>query len=170
MVNRFVASFALLASVGCRTQGALGQALSPYCQAPLGLSVEVTRLLTMAAAHGTRSAACADGPGTHVTVDEVLVCPIDRQQREIVVAAGYRVTRTAEGDTRTCGDCSWTDPRSSTHETKLRFSRTGAHGAFRIDLPALLPGIADMTPLDRKHEGDCYGRIGPFVPADVELD
>jgi hypothetical protein len=172
---KFVLALAL-AAVACRSgQGTPGRGLpqpeplADNCGAPLPFAVEVARLLTMAAAHATRSAACVDGPGMRVTVDEVLICPQDRGQREIVLVASYRVGRHQEGDTRGCGDCSWTKPRFSMHQTHVRFRRTTERGPFRMDVPAGLPGIPNMTPLDQKHEGDCYGSIGPFVPEDLAL-
>lgn len=76
--------------------------LSPNCQAKLPLTEEVVRLLTKAASHATESAACVDGPGERVTVDEVLVCPAGSSEKALLVDASYRVTRWAEGDTRGC--------------------------------------------------------------------
>ena len=45
-------------------------ALPANCQAALQATVEITRMLTEAGGRATRSAACVDGPGTRIVVDD----------------------------------------------------------------------------------------------------
>ncbi len=125
-------------------------------------------MLTMAAAHATYSAACVDGPGVRFVVDEVLVCPGEQgNPRSRQVDVRFRVGEFREGDTRGCsGDCGM-KPRFATYEATLSFRRAGEDGPFQIVVPGVLPGLALRTPLHLAHDGDCYGKIGPFVPADV---
>jgi hypothetical protein len=172
---RLVAAVALLGGCGsgrAKPDRGAGEVepLADNCEAPLRLSVEVSRLLTMAAAHATRSAACVDGPGTRTTVDEILVCPA-RDDQDVIMAVSYRVGSYHEGDSRACGanDCGWLKPDFQSHRTQVRFERLSAPGHVRVRIPASLPGIAEMTPLDQQHEGDCYGQVGPFVPDDIAL-
>ncbi len=145
--------------------------LSSNCQAPLPLTREVSRLLITAAAHSTRSSACVDGPGTRVAVDRILVCPKRVRADRAEVEASYRVGRFAEGDTRMCGarpgGCAWLKPRFSEHLTTFRFA--GKAKVLRIQLPKKVPGFPDMTALDKKHKGGCYGESAPFAPVDVKV-
>jgi hypothetical protein len=76
------------------------------CQAPLVVIEEVTRLLTVAGTHATRSAACVDGPGQRVTLDEILVCPLGRDGARKSFGVTYRVTTWDEGGRQVCaGKC-----------------------------------------------------------------
>jgi hypothetical protein len=169
--------------------------LSHNCQAKLELTEEVTRLLTKAASHATSSSACIDGPGHHVVVDKVRVCPGRNQRDLITVDATYQITQWAEGDTRMCGRtqirprpqlpgeeseaaakprlpdlCSGT-PGISHHRMQFRFVRKGK--GFEIEVPAKIEGfsgpLVDMTPLSKLHEGGCYGKSGPFKPARIRI-
>jgi hypothetical protein len=133
------------------------------------MAQEVTRLLVAAAAHGTRSASCVDGRGQHVTIESVHVCPAADVGKTKRVRASYRVRVQGEGDTRACGkpgDCSWREPKTSEHTFELAFVPQG--GGMAIEVPKSVPGIDDMTPLDREHDGDCYGESDPFVPATLK--
>jgi len=139
------------------------------CEAPLTLTEEVTRLLATAAAHATRSSACVDGPGTRATVSDLLVCRIGNDPGGVDVSVSYTVTLHPEGDTRGCNrvrDCDWLEPARSDHCVVLHFTRADQRAT--LQLPSSLPGL-DGTPLDRAHDGDCYGPSGPFVPRPVEL-
>jgi len=135
------------------------------CQAKLALTEEVSRLLTRAAAHATRSNACVDGPGVRVAATDVLVCPAAGNGSDLVVSAFYRMARYPEGDTRGCGtggrDCSWLTPTVSEHRAELRFETDGK-GRARLRVPATLPGMDDGTPLDQAHDGKCYGNSPAF--------
>lgn len=162
--------------------------LSPNCQARLELTEEVTRLLVKAASHATSSRSCIDGPGNHLVVGRVLVCPADETKDVVTVDASYRVTWWAEGDTRGCRHRKrgpqtanqkkrrWPDrcrglPAITEYRARFHFKRQGK--AYRIEIPDALPGIDTdrhrMTPLDKAHDGGCYGKSGPFVPAPIEL-
>jgi hypothetical protein len=168
--------------------------LSQNCQANLNLTEEVTRLLSKAASHATKSSACVDGPGMRVAVDQVLVCPVRQDRNLVTVDAIYRITRWAEGDTRRCGRrqlqlksdkddsetkpernqpdlCSGT-PAVSKHRMRFSFKRKGKN--FRIEVPKKIQGFSgpwvNMTPLDKVHNGGCYGKSGPFVPARIRLN
>ncbi len=144
------------------------------CEAPLAITQEVSRLLTAAAAHGTRSAACVDGQGARLAINDLLVCPAAPADDHVVVQAFYVVTRYPEGDTRSCGnpavDCSWLDPSSTEHLVELRFRRKGKTGQGTLVDPGGLPGFPpETTPLAETHDGDCYGDSPPFVAATISL-
>lgn len=140
--------------------------MSSNCQAPLAYAGEVARLLTRAAAHSTKSSACVDGPGERVVVDQILVCPGRSTRSLATMRARYQVIRQGEGDTRMCarqpGGCSWTRPRATTHHAVFTFVRK--KGGYQIQLPGTVPGMKDATPLNRAHDGGCYGKSGPFTP------
>ncbi|MCA9654108.1 MAG: hypothetical protein KC501_29565, partial [Myxococcales bacterium] len=143
------------------------------CEAPLAITQEVTRLLTAAAAHGTRSSACVDGPGARLAINDVLVCPAAPQGGDVVVKVFYQVVTYPEGDTRGCGqgrDCSWLTPTASEQlvELRLRKGKDPARGTL-VD-PGPLPGFPeDATPLGEAHDGNCYGKSPAFVPAEISL-
>lgn len=143
------------------------------CEAPLSITQEVTRLLVAAAAHGTRSRACVDGPGQRLAVNDVLVCPAPPQGDDVVVKVFYQVVTYPEGDTRGCGDardCSWLTPTASDHlvDLHLRRGKDPARGTL-VD-PGPLPGFPDdATPLGDLHDGNCYGKSPAFVPAEITL-
>jgi hypothetical protein len=148
-----------------------GVYLSSNCEAPLALTIEVTRLLTYAAAHATRSSACVDGGGRRVAIDQILVCRQGESELALEVAVAYQVGVYPEGDTRGCpAPCEWTRPQLEKHIVRLRFTRAAAGGPLRIEVPAALPGLPEMTPLGERHGGGCYRDAGPFVPADVTIE
>jgi hypothetical protein len=132
-----------------------------YCASTLASAAEVARLLSLAAAHATRSNACVDGGGERVLVDEVLTCEGRRSESEVQIEARYRVTRIEEHSAH--------DPEVATYEYTFAFRRSAADGPYRIVMPGVLPGIELVTPLGAEHDGECYGKIGPFVPADVSF-
>ena len=143
------------------------------CEAPLAITQEVTRLLTAAAAHGTTSAACVDGRGHRLAVNDILVCPAAPDNGDTVVNLFYQVATYPEGDTRGCkepGDCEWLTPSSTDVLTKLRFrpGKKKNHGMLVLEAP--LAGFPeDATPLSQEHDGNCYGRSPAFVPAEIPL-
>ncbi|MEX1369499.1 MAG: hypothetical protein AB1Z98_40605 [Nannocystaceae bacterium] len=145
------------------------------CQAPLAITQEVTRMLTAAAAHGTRSAACVDGPGQRLAINDVLVCPAAPDGGDIVVKAFYRVVTYPEGDTRGCAqpgrDCSWLEPSASEHLVDLRLRRGKDPSRARLVVdPGPLPGFPeDSTPLSETHDGNCYAQSPAFVPAELSV-
>jgi len=137
------------------------------CHVKRAVRKEIQRLLDEAAAHASWSSACMDGPGKRMTVDQVAVCRGPRHGRRWQYYVRYRVTRSREGDTRMCGrrpgDCAWRIPVSSVQYTVLSFSLL-RHRRMRIVLPKVsaLSGLEDATPLDKPHNGRCYGKRGPF--------
>lgn len=143
------------------------------CEAPLAITQEVTRMLTAAAAHGTRSSACVDGPGQRLAINDVLVCPAAPQGDDVVVKTFYRVVTYPEGDTRGCGqgrDCSWLTPTASEHLVELRLRRGKDPSVANLVDPGPLPGFpSDSTPLGEPHDGNCYGKSPAFVPAEISL-
>lgn len=147
--------------------------LSSNCEAPLAITQEVTRLLAAAAAHGTRSAACVDGRGQRLAVNDILVCPAAPEAGDTIVDAFYQVATYPEGDTRGCAqpdaDCSWLEPSASEHQVTLRL-RPGKDGHVSLVDLAALPGFpADATPLAEVHDGNCYGQSPAFEPRPLKL-
>lgn len=142
--------------------------MASNCQAKLALTEEVTRLLTKAAAHATRSQACVDGPGIRVAATDILVCPAASTKGETVVSVYYRMARYPEGDSRGCGDagreCDYLTPSIAEHSTELRFEHN-AKGQARMRAPDSVPGMGDSaTPLSAAHDGNCYGHSAAFAP------
>ena len=137
------------------------------CHVKRAFRKEIQRLLDEAAAHASASSACMDGPGMRMTVDQVAVCRGPRHGRRWQYYVRYRVTRSREGDTRMCGrrpgNCAWRIPVSSVHYAVLAFSLL-RHRRMRIVIPKVsaLSGLEDATPLDKPHNGRCYGKRGPF--------
>lgn len=145
----------------------------PYnCQAPLQVIEEVTRMLTVASTHATRSAACVDGPGQRVTIDEILVCPLrpDGQRRPFGVT--YRVTTWDEGGRQVCaGKCPPVVPEHTFHRTDVVFAPRSQKDGHAIEPPtSLVPGLPpDATPVTAAHDGDCYGESPAFAPRPIPL-
>ncbi|MEM7159198.1 MAG: hypothetical protein AAF799_40550 [Myxococcota bacterium] len=143
------------------------------CEAPLAITQEVSRLLTAAAAHGTRSAACVDGRGHRLAINDLLVCPAAPDTGDTIVDVFYQVATYPEGDTRGCrepGDCEWLTPTSVDVETKLRFRPGKTKGQGTLVLEGPVPGFPDdSTPLSEAHDGNCYGRSPAFTPAEIPI-
>ncbi len=142
----------------------------PYnCQAPLIVIEEVSRLLTAAGTHATRSAACVDGPGHRVTLDEILVCPLAPDGTRRPFGVTYRVTTWPEGGRRVCpGVCPPVEAEHTFHRIDLAFRPEG--GKYVIEPPASMPGLPlDATPVTAAHDGDCYGSSPAFVPQPLAL-
>ncbi|MBL4683958.1 MAG: hypothetical protein JKY37_05170 [Nannocystaceae bacterium] len=142
--------------------------MASNCQAKLALTEEVTRLLTKAAAHATRSQACVDGPGIRVAATDILVCPAASDDGDTVVSVYYRMARYPEGDSRGCGDsgreCDHLTPSIAEHHTTLSFEHNTKAQA-RLRTPDSVPGMgADATPLSAAHDGGCYGPSAAFAP------
>ncbi len=142
----------------------------PYnCQAPLVVIEEVTRLLTVAGTHATRSAACVDGPGQRVTLDEILVCPLapDGTRRRFGVT--YRVTTWDEGGRQVCaGKCPPVEPEYAFHRLDVTFA-PGKDG-YVIEPPKSVPGLPlDASAVTAAHDGDCYGKSDAFAPRGIPL-
>lgn len=142
----------------------------PYnCQAPLVVIEEVTRLFTVAGTHATRSAACVDGPGQRVTLDEILVCPLapDGPRRRFGVT--YRVTTWEEGGGQVCpGKCPPVEPQHTFHRVDVTFAPRD--GGYAIEPPKSLPGLPfDATAVTAPHDGDCYGKSPAFEPRPIPL-
>jgi hypothetical protein len=142
----------------------------PYnCQAPLVVIEEVSRLLTVASTHATRSAACVDGPGQRVTIDEILVCPLAPDGTRRPFGVTYRVTTWDEGGRRACaGKCPPVEPEHTFHRVDVAFrSEKGKHV---IEPPKSLPGLPlDTTSITAAHDGDCYGPSPAFDPRPIPL-
>lgn len=143
----------------------------PYnCQAPLVVIEEVSRLLTIAGTHATRSAACVDGPGQRVTLDEILVCPLGPDGTRRPFGVTYRVTTWEEGGRQVCpgGKCPPVEAEHTYHRIDVAFrSEAGKHV---LDVPSSVPGLPlDATPVTAAHDGDCYGSSPAFVPQPLAL-
>lgn len=143
----------------------------PYnCQAPLVVIEEVTRLLTVAGTHATRSAACVDGPGQRVTLDEILVCPLGRDGARRPFGVTYRVTTWDEGGRQVCaGKCPPVEASHTFHRVDVAF--VPHKDGFAIEPPkSLLPGLPlDATAVTAAHDGDCYGPSAAFEPRVIAL-
>lgn len=136
------------------------------CQAPLVVIEEVTRLLTTAGTHATRSAACVDGPGQRVTIDEILVCPLRPDGARRPFGVTYRVTTWDEGGCR--GKCPPVEPSYEFQRLDVTFA-PGNDGHV-VEPPAAVPGLPlDASPVTAKHDGDCYGESPAFVPRPLAL-
>lgn len=150
--------------------GAAGRPTQPYnCQAPLVVIEEVTRLLTVAGTHATRSAACVDGPGQRVTLDEILVCPLGRDGARRAFGVTYRVTTWDEGGRQVCaGKCPPVEAEHTFHRIDVAF--VPHKDGFAIEPPKTLPGLPlDATPVTAAHDGDCYGPSAAFEPRAIPL-
>jgi hypothetical protein len=142
----------------------------PYnCQAPLVVIEEVTRLLTVAGTHATRSAACVDGPGQRVTLDEILVCPLGPDGARRPFGVTYRVTTWDEGGRQVCaGKCPPVEPEHTFHRLDVTFA-PGKDG-YVIEPPKSVPGLPlDATAVTTAHDGDCYGKSDAFAPRAIPL-
>ncbi len=125
-------------------------------------------MLTEAGGRATRSAACVDGPGTRIVVDDIHACPArpngDTRQFDVT----YTVTRQTEGGRRACGaDCPPLPVESAPAATTVGF-RPGKDG-FTLVLPEQLPGIVEMTPWSERHDGKCYGPLEPWQERAISL-
>lgn len=142
--------------------------LAYNCQAPLQAIEEVTRMLTVAATHATRSAACVDGPGRRIAIDEILVCPTTgRGATTFGVAATYRVTELGEGGRGYCTP-KCPEPRVERGRVELTFTKSGE--GWVLQVPPSIPGLPeDATGIDRAHDGDCYGKSPAFEAKVVGL-
>jgi hypothetical protein len=142
----------------------------PYnCQAPLVVIEEVSRLLTVAGTHATRSAACVDGPGQRVTIDEVLVCPLAPDGTRRPFGVTYRVTTWNEGGRQVCaGKCPPVEGEHTFHRVDVTFAP--GKGGHVIEPPKSLPGLPlDATLVTTEHDGDCYGKSPAFEPQPLPL-
>jgi hypothetical protein len=143
----------------------------PYnCQAPLVVIEEVTRLLTVAGTHATRSAACVDGPGQRVTLDEILVCPLAPDGARRPFGVTYRATTWNEGGGQVCaGKCPPVVPEQTFHRIDVAFVQQ--KGGWVIEAPkAALPGLPlEATVVTKEHDGDCYGKSAAFEPRPIAL-
>jgi hypothetical protein len=142
----------------------------PYnCQAPLVVIEEVTRLLTVAGTHATRSAACVDGPGQRVTLDEILVCPLAPDGVRRPFGVTYRVTTWDEGGRQVCaGKCPPVVPEHTFHRIDVTFAP--AKGGYVVEPPKSVPGLPlDATPVTTAHDGDCYGPSPAFEARAIAL-
>jgi hypothetical protein len=142
----------------------------PYnCQAPLVVIEEVTRLLTVAGTHATRSAACVDGPGQRVTLDEILVCPLGPDAARRPFGVTYRVTTWDEGGRQMCaGKCPPVEPEHTFHRIDVTF--VPGKGGHVIEPPKSLPGLPlEATAVTAAHDGDCYGKSDAFEPRPIPL-
>ncbi|MEM9455946.1 MAG: hypothetical protein AAGF11_17330 [Myxococcota bacterium] len=142
----------------------------PYnCQAPLRVIEEVGRFMTVAATHATTSAACVDGPGRRVTIDEILVCPRAPDGSRRPYAVDYRVTTWPEGGRQVCGaECPPVVPDRTRHQIELSFEMNG--GKLLLEPPASLPGLPlDSTAAAQGHDGNCYGKSPGFLPQPLSL-
>lgn len=142
----------------------------PYnCQAPLVVIEEVTRLLTVAGTHATRSAACVDGPGQRVTIDEILVCPLAPDGARRSFGVTYRVATWDEGGRQVCaGKCPPVTAEHTFHRIDVAFAP--GKGGHVIEPPSVVPGLPlDATPVTTAHDGDCYGNSPAFEPRPLPL-
>jgi hypothetical protein len=142
------------------------------CQAPLVVIEEVTRLLTVASTHATRSAACVDGPGQRVTIDEILVCPLRPDGPRRPFGVTYRVTTWDESGGQICaGKCPPVVPEHTYHRIDVTFGPRPHKDGHAIEPPtSLLPGLPpDATPVTAVHDGDCYGPSPAFEPRPIPL-
>ena len=142
----------------------------PYnCQAPLVVIEEVTRLLTVAGTHATRSAACVDGPGQRVTLDEILVCPLAPDGTRRMFGVTYRVTTWDEGGRQVFdGKCPPVVPEHTFHRIDVTFAP--GKGGYVIEPPKSVPGLPlDATAVTAAHDGDCYGKSDAFEPRAIAL-
>ncbi len=133
-------------------------------------------MLATAAAHGTASAACVDGPGRRLAINDLLVCPAAPKGDQVVFEVFYAVATYPEGDTRACSnpdvDCSHFEPSATEHLIELRFDRKGGSKSTEGSLvdPGALPGFpADATALSEAHDGNCYGKSPAFTPAVIRV-
>lgn len=125
-------------------------------------------MLAEASFRATRSAACVDGPGTRVLIDDIHACPARPEGDERRFDVTYTVTRQTEGGRRACGaDCPPRPVDSAPATLSVGFV-AGADG-FTLRVPAQVPGIAEMTPWDERHDGNCYGPLEPWQERAISL-
>jgi hypothetical protein len=139
------------------------------CQAPLVVIEEVTRLLTVAGTHATRSAACVDGPGQRVTLDEILVCPLGPDGARRPFGVTYRVATWDEGGRQVCaGKCPPVEPEHTFHRIDVAF--VPGKGGYVIEPPKSVSGLPlEATAVTAAHDGDCYGSSPAFEPRAIPL-
>ncbi len=141
---------------------------------PPAVRAEVERLLRTAGGHATRSDTCVDGDGEVVTVELLGACVIAPPRRPNVDAVGlaltvrYRVTITYERG----GECSpyprcAEPPPPTVRDAAASLTFRGGPDGLRLAVPAELPGVKLLTPLDRPHRTGCRGDRPAFVPAPV---
>ena len=137
------------------------------CQAPLVVIEEVERFLSVTGTHATESSSCVDGPGHRITLDEVLVCPKDREPQRHTFDVTYRVTRWDEGGRMVCeGKCPPVEPEHRRHRTHVVFRVDGDQ--LVLEPPKSVPGLPlDATPATQPHDGDCYGKSPAFEPRPI---
>ena len=70
----------------------------------------------------------------------------------------------------TGGACAPPKPRWGIGEISIRFAPVT--GGYKMTVPEKWPAVdtsfSPMTPLDREHDGKCYGKSPPFSPAVVK--
>lgn len=140
--------------------------------APAPVAGEVRRLLRVIAARGSRSGGCFDGfGGAQVRLTEHESWIHDQSADGFAVSVRFRLTRTRLcGDTRgQPGGCA-----PSAHDIdgclRVAFER-GDDDGYRLVVPERLAGLRTlmMTPLDRTHDGSCFGKSGAFRPRTIRL-
>lgn len=143
--------------------------LALNCQAPLVVTEEVARFLTTAATHATVSAACVDGPGTRVMIDDVLVCPARSGDDRRRFSVTFTVSKWSEGGRRVCSPNCPKIEAAVTHErVELSFSKVKV--GYLLDTPTALAGLpSDATAATDQHDGNCYGKSPGFVPVPIAL-
>lgn len=144
----------------------------PRVSCPKPLRAELDRLLAAASAHASESSGCIDGPGEKTTLTLLRV--------DAAPSKGVRWVRIRYGamseEERGAAECSGGSacappaPWWGIGEISIRFAPAG--GGYEMTVPEKWPGIAlqfsRMTPLDREHDGKCYGKSPPFSPAVVK--
>lgn len=181
---RALAVALVLAAAGCASPSATGggaasgRIVSPWqdqsrppwwsspasADAPPALGAELGRLLAAASQHASSSGACYDGGGqkTDLTLLSVKALPPDDQGGRTVRVL-YGVVKEEQGGNMACpSGCAPTPPSWGMAEIDVVLEP--ATGGFRLRPPAKWPLLEGMTPLDREHDGRCFGKTPPYSP------
>lgn len=141
----------------------------PYnCLPYLTAVEEISRFLTRAATHASRSDACADGQSTRVAIDALRVCPAaGGTPNRRPFDTSFRVT-TYLADAGLHKDANTPPPHSSVQRVTFTFSPQ--NGGYVLDTNIVVPDLPDgATPATAAHDGECYGKSKAFVPQVIEL-
>jgi hypothetical protein len=128
----------------------------------LAVVEEIGRFLLTVSTHGTRSTSCIDGVGHRLRIDEIDVCPAGSAPERRKFDATFRLTSFPEGH----GDA----VETSTWHARVTFTFVANEDGYVLDAGIPIePFAMEVTPLDVPHDGDCYGKSQPFIPATIQI-
>ncbi len=146
-------------------------ATPPNVSCPPSLRAELERLLQTVSAHASVSAACYDGPGHHTTATllAVQLAPAGSDGTRWVRIRYGAVSEPESGMQYCPKGCEPPQPDWGIAEISIAFAPVAGGWVMRMprEWPVVDSDVLPMTPLDQPHDGDCFGKSGPFSPAPV---